>query len=302
MSVKSHLNASSISSKPKNRKQSRVDWHEAATCAFQIALRDYSDILEYITEYVHGKNYHRIDLLIIKKLSDVIIPKNIALIFRTFNLMEIKGLGSSVSTDTYYKMIGYAGLFIEQTGESNQYSALDVSLTFLSLHYPQMLIKHLRADRKLTVASVSPGVYHINKETFITQIIVTKELPSVENLYLRCLTDMFNDIELANRLADDYKKHQGQDIYIRYMHQLTTANLKTKGDLPMVCEGLLNLYGTSSEEIIERTKREEAEYYQPKIDQLSSQNDSLSAQVDYLKSLLTQHNIPFNLESELSEC
>ena len=57
-------------------------------------------------------------------------------------------------------------------------------------------------------------------------------------------------------------------------------------------------------EIIERTKREETEYYQPKIDQLSSQNDSLSAQndnlsaqVDYLKSLLTQHNIPFNLES-----
>ena len=141
------------------------------------------------------------------------------------------------------------------------------------------------------------------------QIIVTKELPSVENLYLRCLTDMFNDIELANRLADDYKKHQEQDIYIRYMHQLTTANLKTKGDLPMVCEGLLNLYGTSSEEIIERTKREKAEYYQSKIDQLSSQNDSLSAQndnlsaqVDYLKSLLTQHNIPFNLESELNEC
>lgn len=53
----------------------------------------------------------------------------------------------------------------------------------------------------------------------------------------------------------------------------------------MVCEGILNLCGTSSEEIIEHTRKEEAEYYLPKI--------------DYLKSLLTQHNIPFNLEDEI---
>lgn len=52
----------------------------------------------------------------------------------------------------------------------------------------------------------------------------------------------------------------------------------------MVCEGLLNLCGTSSKEIIERTKKEEAEYYLPKI--------------NYLKSLLIANNIPFDLESE----
>lgn len=55
----------------------------------------------------------------------------------------------------------------------------------------------------------------------------------------------------------------------------------------MVCEGLLNLFGTSSEEIIERTRKEEAEYYLPKI--------------DYLKSLLTQNNIPFDLDAEISD-
>lgn len=84
----------------------------------------------------------------------------------------------------------------------------------------------------------------------------------------------------------------------------------------MVCEGLLNLFGTSSEEIIERTKKEAAEYYLPKIDQLSSQNNHLSSRIDdlssqndnlssqniYLKSLLTQHGIPFNLESEAGDC
>ena len=285
MSAKFHRNTSDVSRKPRNRKQPRVNWHEAATCAFKIDLKDYDDILEYITEYVLGKNYHRIDLLIIKKLSDMTIPKNIALIFRTFNLTEIKGLGSSVSTDSYYKMIGYAGLFIEQTGEANRYSALDMSLTFLSLHYPRKLMKHLREDRKLTVAKVSSGVYHINKETFIAQIIVTTELLPEENLYLRCLTNSVWNGILAERLAEDYRRHQDEELYRRYLHQITIAGRKRKGDVSMfICEGLLNLCGTSSEEIIERTQKEADEYYQPKI--------------DYLKSLLIQNNIPFNLENE----
>ena len=80
----------------------------------------------------------------------------------------------------------------------------------------------------------------------------------------------------------------------------------------MVCEGLLNLFGTSSEEIIERTRQEASEYYLPKIealtvqndsllsqnDDLMSQNDSLSARNAYLKSLLRENNIPFDSEAE----
>ena len=275
-------------------KKSRVNWHEVTSCAFQIELKDYSDFLEYITEYVLGKNSYRIDLLIIKKLTDEIIPKNIALIFKAFNLIEIKGIGSSINIGSYYKTIGYAGLLIDQTSRLNQYSSLDVSITLLSFHYPRKLMNHLKKERKLTVAKVSPGVYHINKETFTAQIIVTKELSPEDNLYLRCLTNKLQDIKLANQLADDYKNHQEQDIYIRYMHQLTTANTKAKGESPMVCEGILNLCGTSSAEIIERTRKEADEYYLPKIDKLSSQNT-------YLKSLLMQNNIPFHLEPEVND-
>lgn len=51
-----------------------------------------------------------------------------------------------------------------------------VSLMLLSFLYPYSLMKHLRKERKLTIAKVSPGVYHINKKKFIAQIIVTKEL------------------------------------------------------------------------------------------------------------------------------
>ncbi len=277
----------------RKQKKSRVNWHEAASCALQIELRDYSDLLEYLPEYILGKNSYHIDLLVIKKLSEQIIPKSIAHIFRTFNLFEIKGLGSSVSVDSYYKTIGYAGLLIAQSGSKNQYSRRDISLTFLSCHYPRKLMKHLhnlQKEMKLTVEKSSPGVYHINKEIFSAQIIVTSKLPPEDYLYLRCLTNNLQDIGLVNQLTDDYKLHQEQDIYIRYMHQITTANKKTKGESPMVCEGILNLCGTSSEEIIERTRKEDAEFYLPKINNLSSQ-------IDYLQSLLKQNNIPFDLEA-----
>ena len=199
----------------KSKSRININWHEAATCAFQIELHDYSDSLEYLTEYVLGKNSYRIDLLIIKKLTVINIPKNIAQIFRTFNLLEIKGIGSSVSIDSYYKTIGYAGLFIDQTGRRNQYSGLDISLTLLSSHYPRKLMKHLLRERKLRVAKPFPGVYYINKETFTTQIIVTKELSSKDNLYLRCLTNHLEDSRLATRLATEYELHQEDEFYTR---------------------------------------------------------------------------------------
>ena len=284
----------------KRRRLPRVNWHEAAVCALRIDLRDYDDLLEYMTEYVLGKNGFRIDLLVIKKLSDWVIPKDIARLFRSFNLFEIKGLGSSITTDAYYKTVGYAGLLIDQSGGRNEYSALDISLTFLSLRFPRRLISHLRKDRHLTVAKIAAGVYHISKETFPAQIIVTSELSPEECLYLRCLTDRLAETGLADQLADDYKLHQEQEVYIRYLHQLTQANTKEKGESLMVCEGLLNLFGTSSEEIIERTRQESDEYYLPKIKELTVQNNSLSSQNTYLKSLLLQHNIPFDSDAGTS--
>lgn len=166
----------------------------------------------------------------------------------------------------------------------------------LSLHYPRNLIKHLTSERKIKVENFANGVYHIIKETFTAQIIVTQELSPEENLYLRCLTDKLQNTDLIDRLADDFTLHSKNDIYIRYMHQLATANLNRKGDTHMVCEGLLNLFGTSSEEIIERTKQEDAEYYLPKIHDLTSHNEALSSQNAYLKSLLEKNNIPFNLD------
>ena len=277
---------STVSTKVTPYKKHNTNWHEAAACAVQIDLHEYAHLLQFQSEYILGKNNYRIDLLVIKKLQEEIIPKNIAYIFKTYNLFEIKGVGSSINTDSYYKTIGYAGLLINQTGKRNQYTALDISLSFLSFHYPKSLMKHLQKERKLTVEKFSNGVYHIINETFFIQIIVTKELLSEENLYLHCLTNNLSSPKLIKQLVDDYQHHQTQDIYVKYMNQLTNANSNMKGESLMF------------EEMMERAKIEAEAYYTSHyatlLDTLNNKNEQLSSRIDHLENLLKQNNIPFD--------
>lgn len=281
-----------------SRRKRHVNWHEAAACAMEIELRDYADLLRFLSEYVLGKNSYRIDLLIIKKLSGQMIPKNIARIFKTCNLFECKGIHSSVTISAYYKTIGYAGLLTDQmsTIEARQYSPLDISISFVTFRYPRKLLKHLTKERHLTIEKSSEGIYHIITETFSTQIIIANRLPPDENLYLYCLANGLRDTALTNRLANDYAKHQGEDIYTKYLNQLTTAYNTMKGESVMVCEGLLNLFGTSSAEIIANAKKESEAQINELSEankQLSTSNKLLSSQNDRLKELLRQNNISF---------
>lgn len=262
----------------------------------QIELRDYADILEFQREYILGKNSYRIDFLVIKKLSAQPIPKNIARDFVSFNIFEIKGMHSSLTVRSYYKTIGYAGLLIDQASGLEQYTSLDVHLSFLTLSYPRKLIKHLQKERHLMVANSSPGIYDVYNETFKTQFIVTRRLPPEENLYLRCLTNNLTDATLICRLSEDYTRHKDQDVYTKYLHQITTANIKVERGSDMVCEGLFNLFGTSSEEIIARAKEESDAYYLPKLNELTASNNQLTSEINYLKALLAQNDIPFKLD------
>ena len=77
-----------------------------------------------MTEYPLGKGSYRIDILVIRKLTRQMIPATIACLFKTFNLFEVKGIGSSAGIDSYYKTIGYAGLLIDQIGNKTSIPAL----------------------------------------------------------------------------------------------------------------------------------------------------------------------------------
>lgn len=277
----------------------RINWHEAAVSAIQIDLRDYSHILEYHSEYTLSHNHNRIDLLVIQKNTQQPIPKSIASIFLSFNLFEIKGIHSTITTDAYYKLNGHASYLIDSIGVLNQYNRHDISLSFLSFRKPCKLFRHLTKDCGKSIANPFPGIYYISNEMYITQVIVVNELSPDDSLYLSCLTDNLTDSQQINRLVADYTQHQDNEIYNKYMNQLSRANTK-KGDSPMVCEGILNLCGTSSKEIEDRAKEQTKAIYIPQIQQLTAKNhelkeknDSLTTEKNRLQELLTLNNIAY---------
>ncbi len=83
-------------------------WHPAFCAAVQLELETNLDQLELHTEHCLGKEPMRIDFLIIKKDSDLMIPKNFGQIFRTYNLISYKSPDDYLSVNDFYKAYGYA--------------------------------------------------------------------------------------------------------------------------------------------------------------------------------------------------
>lgn len=150
------------------------------------------------------------------------------------------------------------------------------------------MLKHLREDCNKTVEKIAPGVYYIGDDIFSTQFLVTQELDAESCLYLRCLTDRLTDHALIQKLTDDYRQHSAEDSYYNYMNQLTRANTQKGGESPMVCEGILELCGTSSAEIIANTKKQDEEYYQPLLDEKDALLSEKNAQLDQLNSIIVR--------------
>lgn len=68
----------------------------------------------------------------------------------------------------------------------------------------------------------------------------------------------------------------------------------------MVCEGLLNYFGTSSKELLEQGAQKAQEIYLPQIEQLTSEKNLLTSEKNLLvsenyklKQLLAQNNIAY---------
>ena len=73
-----------------NIEEEDVQWHPAFVVALEATLIEYADVLEYKPEYPLNVQPQRIDVLVIRKRSNVVIRKKIAEIFRNHNVFEYK--------------------------------------------------------------------------------------------------------------------------------------------------------------------------------------------------------------------
>jgi hypothetical protein len=169
-----------------HKQHQKLSWHPAFLEAIQLELADFQDVLEFKAEQQLTSEPLRIDLLIIKKPKDLVIPKNIAHIFRTDNIFEYKSPEDYLSVRDFLKVYSYACLYAAITPDVD---LADITLSFVTSRYPRELIKYLTGVRGYTVAETQPGIYVVTGDYLPVQIIQSKKLSVVENLWLKALTD-----------------------------------------------------------------------------------------------------------------
>lgn len=89
----------------------KIQWHPGFVAAMDLELREYRDGLVFEKEYNLNTKPLEIDLLVIKKNTDVQIDNETGRIFRGHNILEYKSPRDELDIDTFYKAAAYASLY-----------------------------------------------------------------------------------------------------------------------------------------------------------------------------------------------
>jgi len=178
---------------PGDSEKQHIHWHPAFVEALQNELEAYQDALEFYSEFQLTTEPLRIDCVVVKKKKNVIIRKNIAAIFRTWNLLEYKSPDDYISVDDFYKVYGYACLY----ASLEKVPITDLTITFIESHYPEKLIEHLKNVRGYTVEETGDGIYNISGDILPIQIIDNRRLSVEENWWLKNLSNRLEVSEFS---------------------------------------------------------------------------------------------------------
>ncbi len=166
----------------------KIQWHPGFYAGLEFDLRKYREILEFEPEHVLSKKPVQMDMLIIKKRSDVMIDNVIGRIFRKHNVIEYKSPDDELSIDDLYKTIGYACLYKGYGEKVNAISATELTISIFRHSYPSQLMKDL-SEIGATVETISDGVYYVGGIINVPlQIVVTGQLSDDTCKALRVLT------------------------------------------------------------------------------------------------------------------
>lgn len=96
-----------------------IDWHPAFVAAMKLELKNYENYLKYIEEYQLTDEPLRIDVIVLNE-DKIKIEKQVARIFKKYNIMEYKSPTDYLSIDDFYKVIAYAYLFKGIEGQKSK--------------------------------------------------------------------------------------------------------------------------------------------------------------------------------------
>ena len=222
--------------------RNRLQWHSAFFAGIQIELEEDSSKLIFENEHQLTTKPLGIDVLIIKKRSDEVINKNIGKIFRGHNIIEYKSPNDSFCIDDFYKVISYAGLYKSDVKNVDTIKATDITLSFVSRHYPRKMMKHLEIIQNMKVLKYTDGIYYLLYGMFPMQVIVTSELSKENNFWLKNLTNNLYKREEAEEIFLEYEKHRNNKLHKSVMDIIVRANERVFKEVRgSMCDALVEL-------------------------------------------------------------
>lgn len=213
----------------------------------QIELSDEAEFLQFFKEYSLTDGPLRADTLIIKKDPERRIQKNIGQIFRRFNVVEYKNPWESIAVRTYYQAVSYAAVFQSHTDRENAVLPEEITLTLVGNHYPRKLFRFLEDFYNARIEQSFSGIYYVEGAVFPTQVIVQKELPAEENVWLsRLRQDLKMEIDVA-ALAQAYRGKEENPLYSEAMDLIVNANWELYKESEKMCNALNELFADKME-------------------------------------------------------
>ena len=206
------------------KKRNVLQWHPAVYAGFQVELEEEAERLEFENEHQLGTKPLEIDMLIIKKDVDFPIRKNIGQIFRRYNLIEYKSPGDYLSIDDFYKVYAYACLYKCNAGKVEQIKVDEMTITFVCHRYPRKMIKYLMQYRGFSIRRKEEGIWLIEGDEFVMQMIVTSKLSKEKNPWLFHLCNPVKDTETAVQLIRKYEKRENDHLHASVMDLIVRAN------------------------------------------------------------------------------
>lgn len=228
----------------KSKKKKLLQWHPAFFAGLQIEFAEEAKLLTFENEHQLSKKPLEIDVLIVKKDTEVQIKKNIGRIFRKYNIFEYKSPEDYLSIDDFYKVYGYACFYKSDAPKANMIRSNEITISFVCKNRPEKLLKHLRQERQLDIIKVEDGIYEICGAYFPMQLLLTSELSKESNFWLRNLTNSLKEHWEVNDLITEYEKHRQNELYKAMMNIIVRANEvifeEVKGE--DMCEALRELF------------------------------------------------------------
>lgn len=241
------------------KEKTSLQWHPAFYAGIQIEFAEEAHHLVFENEHQLGTKPKEIDVLIIKKDSNVSIRKNIGRIFRTHNIIEYKSPEDYLSIDDFYKVHGYACFYKSDVSKIDEIKAREITISFVTKHYPRNVIKHLEREQHLEVGKQEKGIYYVYGDYFPIQFVVTSQLTDEMNFWLHNLTNDLKETSRADNIMNKYKSHENDNLHQSVMDIIVSANKEVFKEADDMCQALNKLREELIEEHIQKLAEERVE-------------------------------------------